>query len=79
MDNYESVKQVVDKANRSEVHRRTGISLSGVSRILNGKRNAKSDNLSKIAEALNLKMDDLHAWLTYIKMKRKRRGKVQAA
>lgn len=78
MEDHSKVKEVVDKANRSEIARRTGMSLSGVSRILNGKRNPRSGNLYNIAQALGLNMDDLHAWLIYVKGDGRKR-KVRAA
>lgn len=80
MEDYSAVKLAVDNANRSEVSRRTGISLSGISRILSGQRNPRSGNLLAIAQVLGLKMDDLYSWLKFIKAKnRKRRGKAQVA
>lgn len=80
---HKAVAQIVAEANRSEIHRNTGISLSGVSRILSGRRNAKSGNLGAIAVQLGISMDDLHAYLTYVKKvlrtRNKVRGRVTAA
>lgn len=71
-----TVEEKVKAANHSEIHRVTGISLSGVNRILNGRRNATSINLSKIATEVGVTMDELHAYLTMLKARnRGRRGK----
>lgn len=67
----------VRNANRSELARITGISLSGVSRILSGKRNPTSHNLAMIAEALNLEMGELYRYLRICKQRLRR--KTQAA
>lgn len=60
---------IVRSANRSEIHRATGISLSGVSRILSGRRRAKADNLSLIADQLGVTMDDLYTHLRELRNK----------
>lgn len=65
-----AIDQIVDKANRSELHRQTGISLSGVSRILSGGRTPRTDNLEVIARQLGVPMDVLHS---YLKSKREAR------
>lgn len=75
-DPFLGVKLVVENANRSEVHRSTGISLSGVSRILSGRRNASSTNLGLIATALGVSMDDLHRYLTFLKKSLRTRNRV---
>lgn len=69
------IGEIVKKANRSEIHRRTGISLSGVSRILSGKRNGKSANLKAIALQLGVSMDDLYTYATELRRKRSRSTK----
>lgn len=56
---------IVDNANRSEIHRKTGIHLSHVSKVLSGKRRPSSDNLRKIADELGVSMDDLHNYLVW--------------
>lgn len=58
------IAAIIRDANRSEVARRTGISLSGVSRILSGHRAASSRKLNTIALALGMTMDELHGHLT---------------
>ena len=68
-----TVAQIVKEANRSEVHRRTGISLPGVSRILSGDRNARVVNLKAIALVLGVTMDDLHNHLATLAAKRAKR------
>lgn len=65
----ERIAKVVDEANFSEVHRQTGISLSGVSRILRGHRAASSRKLSIIALCLGLTMDELHNHLVELQVK----------
>lgn len=67
------VKRVVDAANRSAIARETGISLSGVSRILSGRRVARSKNLAAIAVQLGVSMDDLYIHLTSLRRKFLRR------
>ena len=62
------VKQVVDAANRSDISRKTGISLSGVSRILSGRRVARSQNLAAIALQLGVSMDELYVHLRGLAM-----------
>lgn len=56
---------IVDGANRSEIHRNTGIHLSHVSKVLAGKRRPSSDNLRLIADELKVSMDDLHNYLVW--------------
>lgn len=60
----------IKNVNRSAMARDTGISLSGVSRILSGNRGASSKNLRIIAGYLEVTMDDLDFYL------RKRRAKI---
>jgi transcriptional regulator with XRE-family HTH domain len=63
------VAKLVRHANKSEIARRTGIHLSHVSRVLNGKRTASSQNLADISAELGCTMDELHACLTQIRNK----------
>ncbi len=71
----EIVAQAVTSANRSDIARNTGISLSGVSRILSGKRAASANNLAAIATRLGVPMGDLHLHLSVLR-KRKRKQRV---
>ena len=68
-----NIKQVVDGANRSEIARKTGISLSGVSRILSGVRVARTENLAAIASHLGVSMDELYVHLRSLRRKLNRR------
>lgn len=72
------IKAKVKKANRSELHRLTGLSLSGVSRILSGDRAPSADSLKKLADHLGLEMGDLHFYLSRKRKARKRGGKEAA-
>jgi transcriptional regulator with XRE-family HTH domain len=65
----QAVKPVVDAANRSEIARRTGITLSHVSRVLSGKRVPSSNKLAEIAFCLNVSMNDLHIYLSTLRPK----------
>ncbi len=69
------VAQTVANANRSEIARQTGISLSGVSRILSGKRTASANNLAVVAAKLGVPMGDLYIYLNGGR-KRKRKQRV---
>lgn len=73
------IDRIVKDANRSEIHRQTGISLSGVSRILSGGRNARTGNLSKVAAQLGVTMDELYAYLIRVRNRRVRRRRGVAA
>lgn len=53
----------IRSANISEIARRTGLSTSGVSRILNGKRNPRSHHLAAIAAVMGVSVDALYAYL----------------
>jgi transcriptional regulator with XRE-family HTH domain len=74
-----TVAKAVKKANRSAVARQTGISLSGVSRILSGDRAASARNLATIAIKLGVSMADLYAHLTRLQRRRSRRRQSVAA
>lgn len=63
------IRKAIGKANRSEIHRRTGISLSGVSRILSGKRNASVRTLLAVAEELKVPALDLYRYLGHLARK----------
>lgn len=67
------VAELVAGANRSAIHRATGISLSGVSRILSGSRVASSRNLLLIASEIGVSMDALYRYLTGLRLKENRR------
>lgn len=69
----EKTAALVRDANRSEIHRLTGIHLSHVSRILSGKRTASSRNLAAISAVLGCTMDELHACLEQIRTRNNRR------
>lgn len=72
----------ISRANRSDVSRQTGISLSGVSRILSGKRRASADLLKVLASYFGVPMDDLHAYLSALRKrveKLRKMGKISAA
>lgn len=69
------IERIVSEANRSEIHRRTGISLSGVSRILSANRTARSTNLHLVALQLGVPMDELYAYLQQKRTQRLRRVK----
>lgn len=66
IDPAERAKQVaaiVKDANRSEIHRRTGITLSHVSRVLNRNRTASTRKLRAIALALGVGLEELYECL----------------
>lgn len=67
------VSEAIQKANRSEVHRVTGISLSHVSKILGGTRNPSLRKLEAIASALGVPVDDLLKYLRTVRRRRSRR------
>ena len=70
----QTVKFAVDGANRSELARRTGLSLSGVSRILSAHRTARSSNLSDVALCLGVPMGELHTYLSGLRDQRLKRA-----
>lgn len=63
---------IVRNASRSGIGRKTGLSLSGVSRILSGGRNPRVDNLRAVASELGVSMDELYDYLQRLKPRRKR-------
>lgn len=65
-----TIRQAVKDANRSEIARRTKLSLSGVSRILSGRRNPRSENLAAIAAVMQISVDDLYAYLLTLQGRR---------
>lgn len=72
----------ISRANRSDVARHTGISLSGVSRILSGKRRASVDRLQALAAYFGVTIDELHAYLSVLRKKvekLRKSGKISAA
>ena len=78
MDMNSKMKQLIDTANRSDIGRKTGMSLSGVSRILSGHRNPSAKALEAIAGYLRVGMNDLYAYLKLVQAGRKG-GKRKAA
>lgn len=72
------IAKAVRIANRSEIARRANLSLSGVSRILNGKRNPRSTNLAAIAAVMEVSVDDLYTYLLTLQGKRQFLVKMRA-
>lgn len=72
MDTRE-IAHIVRRANRSEVARRTDISLSGISRILSGDRAASSRNLARIAIHLGIPMGELYTHLNRLQRRKAHR------
>lgn len=71
-------KQKVSGLNRTAMHRRTGISVSHISRVFNGVRMPSSEKLAEIAADLGVSMEALFDYLKTIR-RSNRRGTTNAA
>lgn len=71
-----NIAVTIRDANRSAIHRATDISLSHVSRILSGDRLPSSNNLEKLADALEVDMKSL---IVHLRLLHKRRKSGKAA
>lgn len=78
-ERVEELTKLIAGVNRSEVHRTTGLSLSGVSRILSGGRVPRSPNLQAVALAVGVSMEELLDYITITRNKSARRKSRTAA
>ncbi len=59
-----TVAEVLKKTNYTQIARLSGTTPAYISLLFNGRRNGKTATLKKVATALGMTLDDLHAHLS---------------